>query len=265
MTSSYHAISFTSIAARYNRINMLPDEVAGAVGEALARLSPPGAPALDMGCGAGRVGVPAAAAGLPIVGVDLDAAMLAEALGGATALPFEAVRGTIARLPFADASFNAVLSINVLHLVPEWQAVLAEARRVLRPGGLFIQGRDWIDPESCAGLLRAKLREVVTGLEPGLRPTAAASPADLATALAELGGTTEPEVVAARWDDPVSPAGLLRQMAARAHDETWMLSDELLAAALERLSAWAAATWADPEQVQPVERRFDLIVTRGLK
>jgi SAM-dependent methyltransferase len=265
MTSSYHAISFSAVAPRYNRINALPDQAAGSLGEALARLSPPGAPALDMGCGAGRVAVPAAAAGLPVVGIDLDAAMLGEALAGATALPFEAVRGTITRLPFADASFNTVLSINVLHLVPEWRAVLAEAVRVLRPGGLFVQGRDWIDPESCAGLLRGKLREVVMALEPGLRPTAAASPAVLAAALAEYGGATEPELVAARWDAPISPAELLRQMAARLHNETWMLSDELLAAALERLQAWAAETWADPEAAQPVERRFHLIVTRGLR
>lgn len=265
MTSSYSAISFATVAPRYNQINALPDAAAAELGDALARLAPPGAPALDMGCGAGRVAIPAAAAGLPIVGLDLDAAMLGEARHGAEALPFEAVRGSVARLPFADASFNAVLSINVLHLVPEWRATLDEAARVLRPGGLFIQGRDWLDPDSPAGLLRGKLREVVTGLEPGLRPTAAASPAVLAAALAELGGVTEPEIVGASWEAPASPAELLRQMAARAHNETWMLGDALLAAALERLQGWAAETWADLERPLPVARRFTLAVTRGLK
>lgn len=265
MTSTYSAISFAGVAPRYNQINALPDQAAADLGDALARLAPPGGAALDMGCGAGRVAVPAAATGLPIVGIDLDAAMLAEARHGAAGLQFAPVRGTITRLPFADASFGTVLSINVLHLVPEWQAVLAEALRVLRPGGLFIQGRDWLDPASCAGQLRAKLREVVGALEPGLRPTAAASPAVLAAALAEYGGATEPELAAATWSTPASPAELLRQMAARAHNETWMLGDALLAAALERLHAWASATWADLEQEQEVERRFHLIVTRGLK
>jgi ubiquinone/menaquinone biosynthesis C-methylase UbiE len=264
MTSSYHAISFNTVAPRYNQINALPEAAAATLGEALAALVPPGAPALDMGCGAGRVAIPAAAAGLPVVGVDLEGAMLREALTSATALPFTAARGTITRLPFAGASFNAVLSINVLHLVPEWRAVLDEAVRVLRPGGLFIQGRDWLDPDSCAGLLRSKLREVVMSLEPGLRPTAAASPAVLAAALSELGGVTEPELAAARWDAPISPAELLRQMAARAYNETWMLGDELLGAAMARLEAWAAETWSELEQAQPVERRFHLIVTSGL-
>lgn len=266
MTTSYSSISFQQIAASYNAINALPADAAVSVGRAIVGIAGPGARVLDMGCGAGRVALPAAAAGAWVVGADLELAMLraaqAQAQPGAGAA---FVRGDIVRMPFAGASFDTVLSINVLHLVPAWQAALAEARRVLKPGGVLVQGRDWLDPDSCAGMLRGKLREVVMALEPGLRPTAAAAPQVLARELAQMGGATEPESVAATWSTPLSPRNVLDQMAARTHNETWMLSDDLLAAALERLRAWADETWSDPAAPSPVERRFTLAVTRGLK
>jgi SAM-dependent methyltransferase len=46
-----------------------------------------------------------------------------------------AVRGDAAALPFGTAALDAVLLVSMLHLVPEWPRALAEARRVLRPGG----------------------------------------------------------------------------------------------------------------------------------
>ncbi len=41
-------------------------------------------------------------------------------------------------LPFAEASFDVVLSIGVLHHVGAWEKALSEAARVLRPGGVFV-------------------------------------------------------------------------------------------------------------------------------
>jgi SAM-dependent methyltransferase len=95
-----------------------------------------GMPLLDAGCGTG--GNLAHLAG-PGSGVGLDRA--AEALArcrrrGLTAL----VRGDVAALPFADASFAAVVSASVIY--HEWVTdpgvALGECRRVLRPGGLLL-------------------------------------------------------------------------------------------------------------------------------
>jgi SAM-dependent methyltransferase len=265
MTTRYSEISFASVAPRYNQINALSAPAMASLGRSLAELLPPGAPALDMGCGAGRVAIPAARTGLPIVGLDLDLHMLAEAVRSTPGLPFTPVRGNVTRLPFAANSFNAVFSINVLHLVPDWQDALADAIRVLRPGGIFIQGRDWIAPDSCMSKLRWKVIETIMELEPGLRPTAAASPAVMAQALSAAGGTNEEDRIAATWHLELSPADLLDQIAARAHNETWMLSDDLLRAVHERIQAWVAETWSDPQARETIERRFVLTVTRGLK
>lgn len=48
------------------------------------------------------------------------------------------VSGDGARLPFADAGVGLVWCLHVLHHLPEPARVLAEVRRVLRPGGVLV-------------------------------------------------------------------------------------------------------------------------------
>jgi ubiquinone/menaquinone biosynthesis C-methylase UbiE len=50
----------------------------------------------------------------------------------------DAKRADATRLPFPDDSFDGVLSFIMLHHVIDWEAALAEAARVLRPGGRII-------------------------------------------------------------------------------------------------------------------------------
>jgi arsenite methyltransferase len=45
------------------------------------------------------------------------------------------LEGEAEQLPFADASFDVVISNGVIDLIPDKDAVLAGLHRVLRPGG----------------------------------------------------------------------------------------------------------------------------------
>jgi ubiquinone/menaquinone biosynthesis C-methylase UbiE len=47
-------------------------------------------------------------------------------------------QGDAGALPYADASFGAVLSMNGFHAFPDKDAAFAELHRVLKPGGLFV-------------------------------------------------------------------------------------------------------------------------------
>lgn len=96
----------------------------------LDRLGPlPGRRILDLGCGKGRFAFPMVEAGAEVIGIDLSAGMLAEAVG----LP--RLRASARRLPFASGSFDAVIAVEVFEHLDNVDDALREARRVLRPGG----------------------------------------------------------------------------------------------------------------------------------
>ena len=106
----------------------------------MGRLAP-GERVLDLGCGAGTDSLVAAqmvGADGHVTGIDMTAPMLAKARAAATemgAANVEFVEGEAERLPFADASFDVVISNGVIDLVPDKDAVFAELYRVLAPGG----------------------------------------------------------------------------------------------------------------------------------
>jgi arsenite methyltransferase len=107
---------------------------------ALASLEP-GEVVLDVGSGAGTDSLVASQMVWPegrVTGIDMTPEMLAKARAAAAemgAMNVEFVEGEVERLPFADASFDVVLSNGVIDLVPDKDAVFSEIARVLRPGG----------------------------------------------------------------------------------------------------------------------------------
>jgi demethylmenaquinone methyltransferase/2-methoxy-6-polyprenyl-1,4-benzoquinol methylase len=93
----------------------------------------PGDLVVDLGCGTGDMCELARAAGARAVGVDVSAGMLAgaRARDAADAL----LRGDACCLPLRDGCAAVVTSAFALRNVPSVPALLAEAARILRPGG----------------------------------------------------------------------------------------------------------------------------------
>ncbi|WP_228893147.1 class I SAM-dependent methyltransferase [Pseudoduganella aquatica] len=96
---------------------------------------------LDLGCGAGHASFAVAPAAQSVVAYDLSAQML-EVVAGASrerGLRNISIRqGDVGKLPFADASFDLVVTRYSAHHWPDVQAALHEVRRVLRAGGRFV-------------------------------------------------------------------------------------------------------------------------------
>lgn len=104
-----------------------------AVLQALA--SSPVSRVLDIGCGTGQLAarVKRERPGLEVVGCDFSAGMLSRA--SARGRNVRWVQGDAGRLPFHDASFDAITSTEAFHWFPDQRAVLSECYRVLKPGG----------------------------------------------------------------------------------------------------------------------------------
>jgi SAM-dependent methyltransferase len=96
----------------------------------LELLPPPGRATLDLGCGEGRVGAELARRGHHVVGVDSSPRMVE--LAGEL---HEAVVADAASLPFEDGSFDLVVAYMSLMNMDDIPAAVAEAARVLEPGG----------------------------------------------------------------------------------------------------------------------------------
>jgi 2-polyprenyl-6-hydroxyphenyl methylase/3-demethylubiquinone-9 3-methyltransferase len=96
---------------------------------------------LEVGCGGGLVAEALAAEGCTVVGLDPSRPSLVAASRHAAEHrlddPPRYLRGVGERLPFADASFDALLAADAIEHVAEPSTVLRELRRVVRPQGVL--------------------------------------------------------------------------------------------------------------------------------
>jgi len=95
---------------------------------------------LDVGCGGGLLAEEFARLGSSVTGVDPSMTSLEAARRHATdaglSIGYEA--GVAEDLPFPDSSFDAVYCCDVLEHVEDLDRVVAEAARVLKPGGTYL-------------------------------------------------------------------------------------------------------------------------------
>jgi SAM-dependent methyltransferase len=134
-TLAYYETHSAALASRYESVDM------SAKHEQLAATLPAGARLLELGCGTGRDAAALLAMGYDIRAIDGSAAMLAEAARLHPPLAGRLVRHQMPQpLPFADASFDAVLAFaSLMHLPePSIAPVLREAARVLLPRGRLV-------------------------------------------------------------------------------------------------------------------------------
>jgi ubiquinone/menaquinone biosynthesis C-methylase UbiE len=147
-------IDFDRAAQAVERLYLTPDVVGQRIRFLDALALRPGERVLDVGVGPGLLAYDMAAtvgkSGF-VAGIDLSESMLAMTRQRCAEQPWSEFRlGDATKLPFEDASFDALTSTQVYEYVPDMRLALAEAHRVLRPGGrIWIIDTDW-DSFVCA-------------------------------------------------------------------------------------------------------------------
>ena len=108
---------------------------------------------LDVATGTGNLAIPAARAGAIVTGVDIAVNLLAQARERAAAngLSIQFDEGDAEALPYADASFDIVVSMFGAMFAPRPALVAAELARVLKPGGTLAMA-NW-NPASFSGAM----------------------------------------------------------------------------------------------------------------
>jgi len=247
---------------------MVAKTIAGAAEEFVERLPiVAGMRVLDVACGTGNVALPLARAGAVVTGVDIATNLLVQGRERAAAerLAVTFDEGDAERLPYADGSFDAVVTMFGAMFAPRPEVVASELARVLRPGGLLAMA-NW-NPASFSGKM-FKLGGMHAPPPPGLPPPVMWG--DEATVRARLGESFEEirtELIPVDFDMPVNPAGAVAffrkyfgptQMAFGRLDEAGQAK---FAEALEEL--WAGANVAeDPEERTLVKNEYLEVVAR---
>jgi SAM-dependent methyltransferase len=92
---------------------------------------------LDVACGSGNLSLPAARAGARVTGVDIAANLVEQARARAAAENLECAfdEGDAEQMPYADASFDTIVTMFGAMFAPRPDVTAAELVRVCRPGG----------------------------------------------------------------------------------------------------------------------------------
>lgn len=136
---------------------------------------------------------------LSIVATDLNQAMLDQAAVMGTARPVQWQQADAMALPFGDAEFDAVVCQFGVMFFPDKAKAFSEARRVLRPGGVFLFNVwDSLSENEFAETIASALAAVFPDDPPqflGRTPYGYHDPAIIAQDLARAGFTQPPQIV----------------------------------------------------------------------
>jgi ubiquinone/menaquinone biosynthesis C-methylase UbiE len=255
--SSPDLVSFDRVADVYDETRGHPPEVAAAISDSLCAALPPAARLLEVGVGTGRIARPLIERGIRITGLDLSPKMLAHltaALPAGVSSP-GLVIGDGCRLPFENASFQAALFVHIFHLLPDWREAVAEARRVLQPGGLLIHGGEERQPDGPQEQIRDHWHNLTnTRRQNGWRPRH--EDRDVVLQTLQDSAVRHKRWLAAAWEARFTPERFIANLEAGVYSSSFSLIPEDLHACAEELREWTIHRYGPLDQELTGQRTF---------
>ena len=250
------SISFDRAAGFYDRTRGHDPAVSRQIADTFQSLVPPASRLLEIGIGTGRIAIPLMQRGYAVFGIDLSRRMM-ERLSlnlPANLNPPGLAEANAGFLPFASASFDAVVTVHVFHLIAEWRQTLAEIRRILRPGGSLIHGLDWRPEDAPSGKIRDRWLAILqahgrSSQQPGIHY-------DQLDEYLRAAGATLEEYIAAEWESPFSVNEYIQEMADGVYSISWQAPLDQRPGYVEELHNWALTTFPHPDETIYIPRRF---------
>ena len=250
--------NFDRAASFYDDTRGLPVQTLRALTDRLAEGLGGASNVLEIGVGTGRVAVPLCERGYAMTGVDVSPKMLAVLDAKSSAVQTRTADATA--LPFDDASFDAVLAVDVFHLVSAWRRAVEEAARVLRPGGsIVLSSFEGVADPTIA--LRQRIFQ-----EAGAPPRRVG--VDSAEVMADLAGrfdATTTELAAVPHVMETSLGAELEGLRAGTWSRYWELSDELRHRVADRIEAQLRDAGDDLAAPLAIELRLSVWVASDLR
>lgn len=271
--SEASSVVFDRAADFYDETRGLPPEVGERICEMMSRaIGDINARVLEVGVGTGRIAFPLLRRGHRVTGVDLSLPMMRkfqEKVSGQTdiAARLSLVRAEATRLPFASASFDAVLEVHVLHLIPHWRVALDEMKRVLRRGGLLLRGHSGgeLKQEEASwspwAETRTLWRDILRKMGHPIDWVGTKSVPDLLAAI-RVGAQEVTQLPLVKWSITDSFQRAYGFLEGKIFSDTWRVPDEVFIESIHRLHEELVHKHGDLNQSHEVEQSFQIFVAR---
>lgn len=250
--------TYDAVAPSFDSHRALPQDVTEAIRAAILDTLETLRPRLlDLGVGTGRIGSRFVAEGDDYVGVDLSFGMLGEFPRGIGEYAPRLVQADGRRLPFRDATFDAVILIQIFGGMHDWRRLITEARRVLRSAGALVTGRSVAPENGVDAQMKQQLAFLLGAM--GVEQNATNVRQDVQRWL-EQSAANSAHVITAAWDAKRTPRGFLERHRTGAQFST--LPSVVKEQALSNLAAWATKAFGSLDAVSRERHVFELRIYR---
>ncbi len=254
---NHTSISFDQAAEYYDQTRHLPEQMATRGLQLILDKAGANGRILEVGAGTGRISVPLLQRGANLIGCDLSLEMMGKLHQKSASARL--AQASADQLPFPSDQFDVVLTVHVLHLVGQWHEALYEIRRVLKPGGTYINSWNQHQADAPSHRLRTYWRDCVDAHGGRWRRPGVQTRDELFATIRAMGSHSE-EVEIERAQSSWTPSEMIAELAQRIYSDTWLVSDEVLAISVAEAREWALREWGDLERPILEEDRIVLDV-----